>query len=62
MEKQNRFKSKAAWAAVAELMLFVLKNYGLLAPLVLQKMVKIEGSTAIDYSIVCVTPLCHIKF
>ena len=32
MEKQNRFKSKAAWVAVAALMLFILKNYGLLAP------------------------------
>ena len=31
MEKQNRFKSKAAWVAVAALMLFILKNYGLLA-------------------------------
>ena len=32
MEKQNRLKSKAAWVAVAALMLFILKNYGLLAP------------------------------
>jgi phi LC3 family holin len=31
MEKQNRFKSKAAWVAVAALILFILKNYGLLA-------------------------------
>lgn len=30
---QNRFKSKAAWAAVAALILFIMKNYGLLAPL-----------------------------
>lgn len=33
MEKQNRFKSKAAWVAVAALLLFILKNYGLLAPI-----------------------------
>lgn len=31
MEKQNRFKSKAAWAAVATLLFFILKTYGLLA-------------------------------
>lgn len=33
MEKQNRFASKTAWVAVAALVLFILKNYGLLAPL-----------------------------
>ena len=27
---QNRFKSKAAWVAIAALMLFILKTYGLL--------------------------------
>lgn len=30
-QKQNRFKSKAAWVAVAALLLFILKTYGLLA-------------------------------
>jgi uncharacterized membrane protein len=30
---QNRFKSKAAWVAVATLILFVLKTYGILAPI-----------------------------
>lgn len=33
MEKQNRFKSKAAWVAIVTLLLFVLKTYGLLAPI-----------------------------
>ena len=33
MEKQNRFKSKTAWVAVAALVLFILKNYGLLVPI-----------------------------
>ncbi|WP_294185058.1 phage holin [uncultured Clostridium sp.] len=32
-QKQNRFKSKAAWVAAAALMLFILKTYGLLAPI-----------------------------
>ncbi|WP_411680070.1 holin [Clostridium thailandense] len=32
-QKQNRFKSKAAWVAVASLLLFILKTYGLLAPI-----------------------------
>jgi len=33
MEKQNRFKSKVAWLAAAALLLFILKNYGLLTPI-----------------------------
>lgn len=33
MGKQNRFKSKTAWVAVAALLLFILKTYGLLAPI-----------------------------
>jgi uncharacterized membrane protein len=33
MDKQNRLKSKVAWVAVAALVLFILKNYGLLAPI-----------------------------
>lgn len=33
MEKQNRFKSKAAWAAVGTLLLFILKTYGLFVPI-----------------------------
>ena len=33
MEKQNRFMSKAAWVAVVALLLFILKNYGLLTPI-----------------------------
>ncbi|MFW9968607.1 MAG: holin [Candidatus Odinarchaeota archaeon] len=28
--KQNRFRSKAAWVAIFALILFILKNYGLL--------------------------------
>lgn len=32
-QKQNRFKSKAAWVTVAALLLFILKTYGLLAPI-----------------------------
>ena len=32
-QKQNRLKSKAAWVAVAALLLFILKTYGLLAPI-----------------------------
>ncbi len=32
-KKQNRFKSKAAWLSLAALILFVLKNYGLLEPI-----------------------------
>ena len=32
-QKQNRFKSKAAWAAAAALLLFILKTYGFLAPI-----------------------------
>lgn len=32
-QKQNRFKSMASWAAVAALVLFILKTYGLLAPI-----------------------------
>ena len=31
--KQSRWRSKVAWGAVAALLLFVLKNYGLLAPI-----------------------------
>lgn len=30
MNTQSRWRSKAAWASVAALLLFVLKNYGLL--------------------------------
>lgn len=30
---QSRFKSKVAWTSIAALVLFILKNYGLLAPL-----------------------------
>ena len=30
---QNRFRSKAAWASVATLVLFTLKTYGLFAPI-----------------------------
>jgi uncharacterized membrane protein len=30
---QSRWRSKAAWACVIALILFVLKNYGLLAPI-----------------------------
>lgn len=33
MINQNRLKSKAAWVAVGALVLFILKNYGLLAPI-----------------------------
>ena len=33
MIKQSRWKSKAAWTAVAALILFILKTYGLLAPI-----------------------------
>ena len=31
--KQSRWRSKVAWGAVAALLLFMLKNYGLLAPI-----------------------------
>lgn len=31
--KQSRWRSKVAWSAVAALVFFVLKNYGLLAPI-----------------------------
>jgi uncharacterized membrane protein len=30
---QNRLKSPVAWTALAALVLFILKNYGLLAPI-----------------------------
>jgi uncharacterized membrane protein len=31
--KQSRWKSPAAWASLAVLVLFILKTYGLLAPI-----------------------------
>lgn len=33
MNMQSRWRSKAAWASVAALVLFILKNYGLLTPI-----------------------------
>jgi uncharacterized membrane protein len=30
---QSRFKSKVTWVAIAALLLFILKNYGLLTPI-----------------------------
>ena len=30
---QNRLRSKVAWVSIAALLLFILKNYGLLAPI-----------------------------
>lgn len=33
MNTQSRWRSKAAWAAVAALVLFILKAYGLLTPI-----------------------------
>jgi uncharacterized membrane protein len=31
--KQSRWRSKVAWSAVAALVFFILKNYGLLEPI-----------------------------
>lgn len=33
MMKQSRWRSLVAWSAVAALVLFILKNYGLLVPI-----------------------------
>ena len=33
MNIQSRWRSKAAWASVAALVLFILKTYGLFAPI-----------------------------